>query len=80
MKKLNITRKVGVTLKPLLVLYFVIARNLIEWCAFKPLHRAERFISCGNFNRKKWMRTPSKIKWLGRFNYKLAKLSMFYGL
>ena len=56
------------TLKPLLVLYFVISRNFIKWCMFKPLYRIECLLSCG------------KLKWLGRLNYKLCKLSMFYGL
>jgi hypothetical protein len=54
-----------------------IIRFLIRWCAFKPLYRIECLIDSGKL-KKDW-RTPTKVKWLGNLNYKLAKLSMFYG-
>jgi hypothetical protein len=63
----------------LYTLYFVIARNLIKWCAFKPLYRVQCLIDCGKLKRDNcWI--PVRIKWLGRLNYKLTKLSTFYGL
>lgn len=69
------------TLKPLLVLYFVISRNFIKWCMFKPLYRIECLLSCGKLHKPHWsVMLPEKLKWLGRLNYKLCKLSMFYGL
>lgn len=65
----------------LYTLYFVIARNLIKWCAFKPLYRIECLLACGKLHKTHWSAQPPKqFKWLCGWNYKLAKLSAFYGL
>lgn len=63
----------------LYTLYFVIARNFIKWCAFKPLYRIQCLIDYGSWKGNR-MYTPVRIKWLGRLTYKLAKLGAFYGL
>lgn len=68
-------------IRTLLFLYFVISRNFIKWCVFKPLYRIECLLSCGKFHKPHWsIILPNKLKWLSRLNYKLCKLSMFYGL
>ena len=76
MKNLINSKNFHKATKPLLVLYFVISRNFIKWCMFKPLYRIECLLSCGKLHKP----LPEKLKWLGRLNYKLCKLSMFYGL
>jgi hypothetical protein len=81
MKNLINSANLRKALKPLLVLYFVISRNFIKWCMFKPLYRIECLLSCGKLHKPHWsVMLPEKLKWLSRLNYKLCKLSMFYGL
>lgn len=60
-------------------LYFVIARNSVKWCIYKPLRKVQNLIDCGKLNRPSLMH-PVRIKWLGRLNYRLVKFIAFYGL
>ena len=59
--------------------YFTICRFLIKWFIWKPLYRIECLISCGRFYKPHWS-IQCKYKWLTHLNYRLCKLSMFYGL
>lgn len=64
-------------------LYFKICRQLIKWVLFKPLYRIESLLACGWFYMpKNYYPNNYKYqwKWLCNLNYKLAKLSIFYGL
>lgn len=65
--------------KKLIRLYFIISRKFIKWCMFKPLYRIECLLTCGKLYKPHWS-IICKVKWLSHLNYKLAKLSMFYGL